>query len=254
MFFVLSKVLVFFVKPTTWVLGCLIGSHFIKKVQWKKRLFWAGIIMLIFFTNQYISNRVMQWWEPEPIPMADVGTYDVAVVFSGVTRGSLSPRDRVYFGQGADRITHTLQLYNEGKIKHILVTGGLGFQQVNNSVAADRLHAFLTMAGVPDSVITVERNAVNTYENALNSAKILKEQFPGGKYLLITSAFHMKRSAMCLENQGVIFDKFPAGYQSSASTMNFDDLVVPNSSALNRWELITKELVGILIYKVMGYL
>ena len=157
--------------------------------------------MLLFFSNQYIANRVMLWWEPAPIPMNEIGHYDVGIVFTGVSKGSKTPRDRVYFNAGADRITHTLQLYNEGKLDHILITGVLGFAQEGMSYAAIRLKSFLTMAGVPHSVITTETGAVNTYENALNSAKILNEHFPNQKYLLITSAFHMKRSSLCLKNK-----------------------------------------------------
>ncbi len=196
----------------------------------------------------------MLWWEYDPIPMSEVGDYDVAIVFSGVTRGSITPRDRVYFSQGADRITHTLQLYNEGKIKHIIVSGGLGFQQVANTNAADRLASFLTMAGVPDAVITKEQHAVNTYENAVKVAEILKEEFPGKKYLLITSGFHMKRSKLCLEKQGIEFDIFPAGFLTSRSTTNFDDLFIPKSEAIGRWEQLIKEIVGLATYKVMGYI
>jgi len=196
----------------------------------------------------------MLWWEYAPIPMEEVGVYDVAIVFSGVTRGSITPRDRVYFQEGADRITHTLQLYNEGKVKNIIVSGGLGFQQVENSNAADRLALFLTMANVPDSVIVREPEAVNTYENAVKVAEILKEKFPGQKYLLITSAFHMKRSKLCLEKQGVEFDVFPAGFLTTRSTAHFDDLFIPKSEAIGRWEQLIKEMVGIVTYKLMGYI
>lgn len=210
--------------------------------------------MLIFFSNQYISNQMMIWWEPAPVPMTEVGVYDVGIVFTGVTKGSKRPRDRVYFNNGADRITHTLQLYNDGKLKHILISGGLGFQQVANSVAADRLKSFLIMAGVPDSVITVEPMAVNTYENAKKTKEILRRDFPGKKYLLITSAFHMKRSSLCLKKQGVEFDEFPAGYLTDYPTYNFDDLFIPKSDAIMRWEKLSKEWFGIMTYKLMGYL
>ena len=193
-------------------------------------------------------------WEYEPIPIESLDTYDVGVVFSGVTRASITPRDRVYFGQGADRITHTLQLYNEGKIKHIIASGGLGFQQVENSAAADRLKSFLTMAGVPESAITVEADAANTYENAQKTKAILERDFPNQKYLLITSSFHMKRSLLCMEKQGVTVDPFPAGFLTSRSTLNFDDLFIPKSEALDRWERLIKELVGIATYKVIGYI
>lgn len=196
----------------------------------------------------------MLWWEYEPVPIATLDTYDVAIVFSGVTKGSKTPRDRVYFNEGADRITHTLQLYNEGKVKHIIVSGGLGFEQVENSAAADRLKSFLTMAGVPDSVITVEPEAVNTYENAVKTTEILKRDFPNQKYLLVTSAFHMKRSEMCLAKQGVEFDVFPAGYLTDRPNFNFEDVVIPRATAIEKWEKLFKEWVGIATYKVMGYL
>jgi uncharacterized SAM-binding protein YcdF (DUF218 family) len=196
----------------------------------------------------------MLWWEAPPVLMKEVSVYDVGIVFSGVTKGSKEPYDRVYFNDGADRITHTLQLYNEGKLKHIIVSGGLGFQQRSMSIAAERLKSFLIMAGVPDSVITVEPDAANTYENAVKSAEILKTDFPGGKYLLITSAFHMKRSAMCLAKQAIDFDEFPAGYLTDRSTFNFDDIFIPKAESIKKWEKLFKEWVGIATYKLMGYI
>lgn len=254
MFFVLSKILAFFIRPLVWIIFCFLGSYFFKKPGLKKGLFWTGIFLLILFSNQYISNRVMLWWEPEPVLIETLEQYDVGVVFSGVTKGSKTPDDRVYFNQDADRITHALQLYNEGKIKRILVTGGLGFQQRKVSAAAERLRDFLLMAGVPEEHIIVEPDAMNTYENAVNAARILNERFPGQKYLLITSAFHMKRSSLCLQRQGISFDTFPAGFRTDRPTPKFDDLFIPRSTAIDRWEVIFKEIAGMATYKVMGYL
>jgi uncharacterized SAM-binding protein YcdF (DUF218 family) len=134
------------------------------------------------------------------------------------------------------------------------VSGGLGFQQRSSSIAAERLRSFLVMAGVPDSVITVEPNAINTYENAVNSAEILRRDFPNQKYLLITSAFHMKRSAMCLAKQGIEFDQFPAGYLTDRPTMDFDDIFIPRAESITKWESLIKEWVGIVAYRMSGYL
>ena len=254
MFFILSKILAIFVRPLTWVIGLVLVSVWSKRPKLKKRAAILALVLLALFSNQYISNRMMLWWEYKPVPMASLEAYDVGVVFSGVTRASIVPRDRVYFREGADRITHALQLYNEGKIKHIIVSGGLGFRQVGNSSAANRLKSFLTMAGVPDSAITVENEAVNTYENALKTKGILEKEFPQQKYLLITSAFHMKRSLLCMKKQGIDVDPFPAGFLTSRPTLNFDDIVIPKSEAINRWEVLIKEIVGIATYKVMGYI
>ena len=254
MFFILSKLLALFVMPLTWVIGCILGSLIVKRKKLKKSLLVAGIAMLVLFSNQYISNRVMLWWEPKPKAIESLDTYDVGIVFTGVTKGDKRPNDRVYFKKGADRITHTLQLYNQGKLEHILISGGLGFKQFSRTKAAERLKSFLIMAGVPDSVITVETEAVNTYENALESAKILNDNFPNQKYLLITSAFHMKRSSLCMKKQGISFDTFPTDYYTSRPTLNFDDLFIPKAEALERWQIISKEMAGILTYKLMGYI
>ena len=255
MFFILSKILSCFIQPITWVAACLSGSFLSKSLKWKKRLSITGLVLLLFFSNQYLSNLVMIWWEPAPVPIASLDFYDVGIVFTGVTKSGKMPADRVYFNHGADRITHTLQLYNERKLGHILISGGLGFQQSSKSIAAERLRSFLLMSGVPDSVITVEPEAVNTYENAVKSSEILKRDFPGQKYLLITSAFHIKRAALCMEAQGLNFDRFPAGYLTdSPPGANFDKLFIPKSGAIMNWEKLIKEWAGILVYKVMGYL
>ncbi len=240
--------------PLTWVIGLLVASRIVKKPRLRKRLLWAGIVLLILISNQYISNRIMLWWEPSPIPMADVGKYDVGVIFTGVTLGDKNPRDRVYFRKGADRVTHTLQLYKAGKLDHILISGGLGFKDYPMTFAANRLKSFLVMAGVPDSVITVDIEASNTYENAVNSAAILNESFPDKDYLLITSAFHMKRSELCLRKQDIEFDKFPTDYYTGRSRMNFGELFIPKADAVMRWQKIAQEVVGIATYKLMGYL
>lgn len=196
----------------------------------------------------------MLWWEPQPLDIPTLPIYDVGIVFTGVTKGDKRPNDRVYFKKGADRITHTLQLYNQGKLNHILISGGLGFQKYTQSFAAERLKSFLLMAGVPESVITVDPEAANTYENAVNSAEILNRDFPNQKYVLITSAFHMKRSTLCLEKQNINFDTFPTDYYTGRSTLNFDSIFIPKAESIQRWQIISKEVVGILIYKLMGYI
>lgn len=254
MFFILSKILAFFVRPLTWIIALFLLSLLTKRKKLKKWTAISGVALLAFFSNQYISNRMMLLWEYEPVPIESLDSYDVGIVFSGVTRSDKFPQDRVYFNQGADRITHTLQLYRQGKIKHILVTGGLGFQQEEVNTAAQRLKSFLEMAGVPESAITVENDAVNTYENAMKSKEILFRDFPNQKYLLITSSFHMRRSLLCMNKQGVEVTPFPAGFLTGRSTLNFDDLFIPKSEAIDRWERLIKELVGMATYKVTGYI
>ena len=50
--------------------------------------------------------------------------------------------------------------------------------------------------------ILIENDSRNTYENAVNSAKMLNTSYPNGRLLLVTSAFHMRRSLACFRKTG----------------------------------------------------
>ena len=127
MFFFLSKVLSAFTTPMLIICVCLIASAILKPGRWKKNFFIAGLAMLLFFTNGFIVNAVLRGWEIPVTPIAEVKKqYAWGILLTGVTRPEAEPHDRVYFQRGADRVTHTLQLYRAGIIKNIFVSGGTG--------------------------------------------------------------------------------------------------------------------------------
>src|SRR5690606_26139788 len=129
---------------------------------WGKRSLWIGLILLWFFSNQFIANQAMLAWEPEFKSFSEVENHEIAIVLTGVTNLSKTAYDRTFFNKGADRITHALQLYRMGKIKKILITGGQGFNPVNPQSEAEVLKRFLLMAGVPDTDVMIEDEAKNT--------------------------------------------------------------------------------------------
>ncbi|HET9054721.1 MAG TPA: YdcF family protein, partial [Cyclobacteriaceae bacterium] len=127
MFFVLSKVLNFLTNPLIFVFGFLAAAAQMKKDHLKKRFFWISFFLLLFFSNDFIANEAMLAWEVKATPYASINNvYDWGIVLTGVTANDREPADRVYFNHGADRVTHTVQLYKKGIIKKILVTGGSG--------------------------------------------------------------------------------------------------------------------------------
>lgn len=167
MFFYLSKVLSFIIMPYTQMCLWFILALFIKRISLKRKFLLLGIIYLLFFSNRFIVNEALLLLEVAPTPYASVeDTYDVGIVLGGVTNSAKTPRDRVYFSKGADRITHAFQLYELGKIKKILVTGGTGNIINTTYREADNLYEFLILCGVNPEDILLENNARNTYENA----------------------------------------------------------------------------------------
>jgi len=253
MFFIASKLLSFILKPLSWIILCFVASLFWKRVEIKKFFFRAGVVLLIIFTNPWISETTMHWWETDPILISSLKTHDVAIVLSGVTN-DYYPHDRVHYNKGADRVLHTIQLYKAGKIDHILISGGSGLvMNTNHDVESENLRKTMLLAGVPDSVITLETKSRNTHENAQNSARILTQKFSGQKFLLVTSAFHMKRAIGCFEKEGLKVKAFPVDFYTTEEPFEIDALV-PSIEALQLWQILFKEWFGIIVYKITGYI
>lgn len=257
MFFVLSKILLFLIKPLNWVVFLLLGSWIIKNPRWKKSLFVAGMIFLLFFTNGFISNQLLKWWEIEPVPISNLAQYQTGIVLTGVTDSNIKPRDRVYFHKGADRVTHALQLYKMGKIEKILISGGNSevIKEEDDIQDADNIIGFYLMAGVPKNDILIENQARNTRESALLCKQILQKYYPQGKHLLITSAFHQRRAKPCYDKVGLKVDAFACDFHTGrADEFNPFAAILPSAGALGQWSILLKEWTGIIAYKVMGYI
>jgi len=235
-----------------WVLFLLV-----KKKTWKRKLMWIALLLSFIFTNNFFAQKLMYWWEIPVTPISEITqSYPVGVVLTGIALTDRELNDRVYFARGADRIVNALQLYKEGKIKSILISGGTGrIDQEIGFPEAIALKDFLLLAGVPATDIILETQANNTYENAKFSAEILAERFPNQKVMLITSAFHMRRSAACFAKQGVEFDAYTGDFFAKENQkFALGEFLVPNPDALNIWTKLFKEWIGMAAYKVAGYI
>lgn len=252
MFFVLSKILNFITQPTTWLIAMFIGYLLFRKDKWRKRCLYVGLSGLLFFTNPFFSNIIFSWWEVEPTSLEMLEKHDIAVVFSGITIHDKKPHDRIYFNKAADRITMAIQLYKTGKVDKILISGGYGSVLKNTQREAETLTDFLVMLGIPKSDIIQEKNANNTYENAVFTKEIIDEKYPNAKLLLITSAFHMRRSLGCARKAGLVVTPFAVDYKARYDLVNPEHLIIPQSYALYNWDVLVHEIIGYWVYVFSG--
>ncbi len=254
MFFFLSKTLSYLLKPIFIICACLLLSWVLKNERWKKRLFLAGTIMLLFFSNEFILNEVMRAWEVKAIPIHELKrSYVYGVLLCGATKSEVGPNDRVYIGSAADRINHTLQLYKMGYLKKLLISGGSGRLIDIGEREAEKLSTLLQLMGVPASDILIENNSRNTYESAIESRKILESLTSPGQCLLITSASHMRRSAACFRKAGWPIDSFSVDFQSHERKFTPDVLLIPKIEAFSAWHILMKEWFGYSAYWLAGY-
>ena len=129
------------------------------------------------------------------------GAHDGAPDLSGVG----TPSEMMLF-----RVVTAVRLHKRLRIP-IIVSGGTVFKHVKPE--APIVKRFLVDLGVPDNAIIMEDKSLDTSQNAKNTQKICLE----ARYktpILVTSAFHMKRSVMQFKSLGMQVIPFPTGFQS----------------------------------------
>ena len=255
MFFFFSKVLNFLAQPLVIVVLLLITSWLIRNHRWKKIFRVAGFATLLIFCNYFISNALIRAWELPIKPYESIHkTYDYGVLLTGVTKTNMMPKDRVYFSRGADRATHTLQLWKLGIIKKIIVSGGSGRLDGSGVREADDLADFLKMAGVPDSVLIIENESKNTRESAVNVSALLKNLDGSKDVLLVTSGYHLRRSIACFRKVGINVDPFSTDPVSEPVRFSIDHFLVPRADSIMMWQIMLKEWIGFVAYWLAGFI
>mgnify|MGYP001126010008 CR=1 FL=1 len=257
MFYFLSKTVYLLVMPLTWVFALLFIAIFSKKTKRKNQFLVTGVVLLFVFSNPYFSTFLMKSWELPAKPFATYSkSYQTAIVLGGVTDIHKLPRDRVFTKQGADRILHAAELLKKGIVKHILVSGGTFSKEENATSEALQMKKILLQCGIPDSLIIVEGNSLNTRENALKSAEVLGEVgWAEKEHLLVTSAFHMRRAKSCFKKVGLKVDAFSTDFYTSDGRLgvSFLEVIYPNEDSLFKTFRVFREVLGYVVYKALAY-
>ncbi|CAM5194757.1 hypothetical protein CDEF62S_06041 [Castellaniella defragrans] len=133
-------------------------------------------------------------------PAASLPVAQAIVVLGGNTLGGRRNWFEPYDSKTAILRTDTAdQLYNAGRAPLIIVSGAaLDRGRSEASVMASALER----DGVPASDIIKEDHSLTTHQNALYTARILRERGIQ-RFLLVTSALHMPRAMASFQNQGL---------------------------------------------------
>jgi uncharacterized SAM-binding protein YcdF (DUF218 family) len=210
--------------------------------------------MLYFFSNKFLFNETVRKWEgPKTESISTLGTFDIGIVLGGFSSYDSITR-RYQLNESGDRIWQALYLYKTGKVKKLLITGGSGSILHKTETEADKAAQYLLKMGVFEKDLIIETNSRNTRENAVESAKIINSVHPDARCLLITSAFHMKRSMGCFTKVHLDVTPYKTDFISKRRNWDPDNLLLPKPESLMGWEKIIKEFVGIYAYKLAGYM
>lgn len=256
MFFILSKLLVFLIQPLNWVIGLMIYALFVKQPIRKRRALAAAVILALFFTNRLVFNQFAKLWEVKTITADQIDRpYDIGILLGGYSNSFLLPmHDRMNFSYAANRFLNAYELYKTGKVKKLLLTGGSGDLLGKDRGEAVKVKEFLLRTGVPPEDIIMENESRNTRENAVFTRQILRDSYPEARCLLITSAWHMRRSIGCFKKAEVDCTPFSVDFMTEKDRWAPENSLIPNRTGFMLWDLLIREWVGYLAYSARGYL
>lgn len=114
-----------------------------------------------------------------------------------------------------ERINHGIWLYQNGYVKYLIFTGGLG----EGNVFSDAFIAseFALREGVRDDRILLEEHSTITQENISYAAQIVAEKNLS-KVIIVSDPLHMRRGMLMAENYGL------QAYSSPTSTSRYQSL------------------------------
>lgn len=253
MFHVASKILFVLSTPIVWICILFLLGLVLKGSKQKKRFIIAGLLAFYAFSNSFIFDEIVGIWEPEMNTVSKDAKYDLAVVLGGYS--SFSPKvNQINFGATADRLNAALPLYHSGNIKRVVLSGGAGNLYDYNGKEANYVGEYLKTIRIKPKHLIIEANSKNTYQNAVETKKILDSLGIGSKVLLITSTTHMIRSAACFKKQGIAFDEYRVDGITGERKFLIDHMFIPNAETLFKWNIIIHEWIGLITYKMVGYI
>jgi uncharacterized SAM-binding protein YcdF (DUF218 family) len=222
----------------------------------RRRLWWAVVplavlILLSLPALAHLELGSLEWaYPPLRQPPAHV---EALVILSGGMRPADATRLEAEPGEDTlDRCLSGLALYRKVGGCLVVVTGGRASDRPSDPSCAELMRDFLVGEGVRKEDVITEGRAMTTYENAVESAKLLEGRGVR-RVVLVTDAAHMFRAERCFRRQGL--DVVPAPCNHQATEFRWSARAfVPAVHAVSHSEYVFHEWLGTFWYWCRGRL
>lgn len=250
--FILKKIAIFLFYPL--FAGLLLQAAgifclFRKKTKLGTGLVAAGFLLLILFSYGPVMDPLFSAYEnsfpvlSEPEKLTDLQW--IVVLGGGVTPDErLTPAGQLSLSSLA-RLTEGLRILRRLPSARLLVSGGRVFSSVSEASLMKKAALDL---GAEEKRIWLEEASRDTEDQALNLKKTLGTK----PFILITSAFHMKRSLYLFEKHGMRAIPAPADFQIKRKDDIDPFVFFPSPESLGRAQRFIKELLALFLMKLTG--
>lgn len=213
-----------------------------------RRMVMGGLGLLYLLSTGLVSATLIDFVEVAPTIRGPdwQGAGAIVVLSAGVERNAFEYGGETVDAASLVRLRYAAKLHRETGLP-LLVTGGRT-PWTTGAIATAMKKTLESDFGVP--VKWVEDRAETTAGNASLSAAILA---PAGisKILLVTEAYHMRRSVSAFE--AVAMTVVPAPTISHAVIPWQLEIIYPSTAALLDSTLAIHEMIGIVWYKLRGF-
>lgn len=211
----------------------------------------AALAWLYVCSTAGFSYALMEMLERDYVaqPISEIPQADAIVLLGGALRGDTPTGVLPDLNQYADRLVHAVALYKAGKADVILLSGG---SSPGARSEAHLMRDVLAVMGVPAEHLILEDQSRNSHDNAVNSARLLRDRGMH-RILLVTSAFHMPRANALFLAQGLDVIAAPTDYQRVIGRSVLP-AGIPGVKNLYRTTDAVHEIVGFWIYRWRGWL
>lgn len=255
--FIAAKLLALITQPLVYVVVLLAAGLLLTRYRpsLSRRLTGAALTVLLLMGWMPLPDLLVRQLEgqyAEMAPQTDLSGYAGIVVLGGalvsgqVWLGHTQP----LLNDAAERMTTAVALLQRNPQLRVVFTGGEGLLFGTGPNEAQRTKIFFDSMGVPDGRVSYESASRNTHENAVLTARL-----PGiditQRWLLVTSASHMPRSIATFTKAGWNVTAYPVDFRTGPVTPWTDYSL---AGGADRWELALHELVGLLSYRLAGWL
>ena len=200
MFFVLSKLLLWLLQPLTVVLiGLAVAYAALRRGHARvgQRLVLACLLTLTICGISPVSTILMVPLEDRfaRVALAADARVDGIVVLGGAEDAHVTQaRQTPTLNDAGERMSEAMSLAHRFPKARIVFSGGWAELTGKPEYGADAAELFFREQGLDPGRLSLERWARNTHENAVLT-KALMAPRPGERWLLVTSAYHPKKSS-----------------------------------------------------------
>lgn len=254
MFFYASKLFAMLLFPFPLFLLMSAGILFAGSKS-RFRFIYGGVLLLVIVLSSNSGSgfllELLEQRHPHRLP-GDIPRADAIVVLGGMTNPLTGYNERPEFLSSADRILTGEELLRLKKAPRLLISGGSGLLSQRGEREARILKRWLLSRGHNTGKILIEPDSRNTAENAIRTAAIARSH-GWRRVILVTSAFHMPRSVLCFEQVGLRVIPFPVDYYS-VRIFPGPEALMPTPEGLGQSTMVLKELIGMIAYRIKGYI